>query len=536
MTATRAATVDVLIVGAGPTGLTLSVELARRGVRHLLMERAETVRHGSRGKGIQPRSLEVFDDLGLLAPLRDSGVHGLPLRIHPGNRAPVDVPTAWPDRAADGAPYPDLLIVPQWRTEELLRDRLRELGGEVCHGYELTGLAQDDERVTADFRHAGGEVTVHARYLVGCDGGRSTVRRLLGVPMLGRTEDAVHYLLGDLRIRGLDPTRAHAWFTTDGGYLAVSPLPGTSDWQIQASTVPREDGHTETPGLDRFRELFSARTGLTDVTLSAVSWASRYRFNARAASRMRAGRTFLAGDAAHVHSPAGGLGLNTGVQDAYNLGWKLALALDREDCLPLLETYEAERLPIAHSVLRTSSSLWQAMFSGSALRRLLRDQVIFRLLQLPQLGKHQLARTSQLDVSYRRSPLSRSHGPVPGRGPQAGDRAPDAAGVDARRHPVRLFDLFRGVHTTVLAFGREAGPAAERLAAGPLARAHTIVSGAARAPGENSIPSAFRLYHAKPGDLCVVRPDGHLALRARPTAGKPLTGAPHWLSPRRHPG
>ncbi|WP_225730651.1 MULTISPECIES: FAD-dependent monooxygenase [unclassified Nocardia] len=317
--------VDVLVVGAGPTGLTLAVELARRGVTHLVIDSNAAPAVGSRGKGLQPRSLEVLDDLGVVDEMLAHGTTGLPLRMHQGPELTVELATAG-SGPRPGIPYPDLVLLPEWRVEQILRDRLSGLDGEVVFGATLTSFEQDDAGVTATLDNGD---TVRARYLVGCDGGHSTVRRRLGATMAGRTHDDQYFLVGDVRVAGLTDDAAYAWFTEDGGYLAVSPLPQADGaWQFQANVVPGLDGSVPEPTSEIFRELFTARSGRTDVVLAEASWLSRYRFNARMVEHYRHGRVFLAGDAAHVHSPAGGQGMNTGIQDAYNLGWKLAAVLD----------------------------------------------------------------------------------------------------------------------------------------------------------------------------------------------------------------
>ncbi|GAB2994851.1 FAD-dependent oxidoreductase [Streptomyces pseudoechinosporeus] len=411
----------VLVVGAGPTGLTLACDLARQGIRALVVERADGLFPGSRGKGIQPRTMEVFDDLGVLDAVRAAG-----------GRYPVGV--VWQDgkrqgehrmfdetEATETEPYADgPWMVPQWRTQEILLARLRELGSDVAFGRELTGLAQDADGVTATFATG---APVRARYAVAADGGRSTVRRLLGIGMTGETVDPNPTLVADVRISGLDRDNLHVFPPADGeGFLVLWPLPGVEDFQLAANF--EDPAATPDLSLDGIRGLVATRTHLAPDAVTEVRWASDFRPRAALADRFREGRVFLAGDAAHVHSPAGGQGLNTSVQDAYNLGWKLGAVLRGDAPDALLDSYEEERLPLAAQMLGLST-------------RVHRGEV--------RRGEA----TQQLGLGYRGSSLSvETREGLPATALHAGDRAPDG-------HPgdVRLFDAFRGLHWTLVAVG-----------------------------------------------------------------------------------
>ncbi|BBH66903.1 hypothetical protein ACTI_35880 [Actinoplanes sp. OR16] len=378
-----------VIAGAGPTGLALARVLQRHGVPFRIVEKSPAPAEGSRGKGLQPRTLEVLDDLGLIADFQAAGGPYPPLLVHLPGGATMTRRMDEEHQPTEAVPYPNMLMVPQWRTTALLAD-----GIPVEYGVSVTDVDQDESGVRVTLQT--GE-TITARYLVGADGGRSVVRKAIGVAFEGSTYEEERMLIADVTLTGLDRDHWHVW--PDGGSsfrLSLCPLPGTDQFQLTApmdSDIPQ--------GL-------------------AMGWTSEYRANMRMASRFRVGNVFLAGDAAHVHSPAGGQGLNTGVQDAYNLGWKLATG-DPE----LLDTYEAERLPVAADVLGISTTLHRA----STFRR---DDPILR----------------QLSLNYRGGPLAAEHRADPG-DVQAGDRAPDAplpAGG-------RVFDLLRGPHVTVLAFG-----------------------------------------------------------------------------------
>ncbi|OKI61180.1 pentachlorophenol monooxygenase [Streptomyces sp. MJM1172] len=412
---------DVLIVGAGPTGLALAVDLTRRGVRALVVERADRLFPGSRGKGLQPRTLEIFDDLGVLDAVRASA-------------GPYPIGVIWQDgqrkgeqrmsdatEATEAAPYNEPWMLPQWRTQEILRARLEELGGEVVFGRELVGIAQDPDGVTASFATG---APVRARYAVAGDGGRSTVRRALGIGMTGESVDPNPMLVADVRITGLDRDVIHMFPPTDTeGFLAVFPLAGTEDFQVAAQFPEGTDADLT---LDGIREVVAARTHLSPEAVTEVRWASDFRPRAALADRFREGRVFLAGDAAHIHSPAGGQGLNTSVQDAYNLGWKLGAVLRGGAAPSLLDTYEEERLPNAAAML----GLTTRVHRGEVRRG---------------------AATHQLGLGYRASSLTvETREGLPPDALHAGDRAPD--GPHAGR---RLFDAFRGPHWTLLTVGTD---------------------------------------------------------------------------------
>ncbi|MGW1874756.1 FAD-dependent monooxygenase [Streptomyces sp. NPDC001975] len=406
---------DVLIVGAGATGLTLGIDLARRGVDALVVEAGEQLFPGSRGKGIQPRTQEVFDDLGVRDAIRAAG-GPYPPQLFWKNGERLAARPMFDEVAADeGTPYTDPLMVAQWRTQEVLYARLLELGGRVGFGQTLTGLEQDAQGVTARF--ADGR-TARARYVVAADGGRSAVRRAVGVGMTGESVDPNPFLVADLRVRGLDRDHWHVFVGDDGNGVALCPLAGTDDFQL-AAKLP--EGTAADLSLAGVRRLVSAYSHLDAADVTELRWASDFRPRAALADRFRVGRVFLAGDAAHVHSPAGGQGLNTSVQDAYNLGWKLGAVLAGDAPDALLDTYEEERRANAAAMLDLSTGVHHGeVRRGGA--------------------------TVQLGIGYRESSLTEETRADPGP-VRAGDRAPDGRNADG----VRMFDAFRGPHWTLLA-------------------------------------------------------------------------------------
>ncbi|MGW0331372.1 FAD-dependent oxidoreductase [Streptomyces sp. NPDC003011] len=413
------ADVDVLIVGAGPTGLTLGIDLARRGVAARVVERAEGLFPGSRGKGFQPRTMEVFDDLGVLDAVRAAGGTYPVGMLWRDGRQLGEHRMFDPLEETEDAPYTEPWMLPQWRTQEILFARLGELGGRVAFGREATGLDQEEDGVTVRFADG---APVRARYAVAADGGRSALRRSLGIGMAGETVDPQPMLVADLRVNGLDRDHWHIFppREEDGAaFLTLCPLAGTDDFQCVARFP---EGAAVDLSLDGIRKVVAARTHLAAEDVTEVRWASDFRPRAALADHFREGRVLLAGDAAHVHSPAGGQGLNTSVQDAYNLGWKLGAVLRDGVDAALLDTYEEERRPVAAQVLGLSTSVHRG-------------------------GTRRGAATGQLGLGYRDSTLTEETRPSPDR-IRAGDRAPDATVAG-----VRLFDAFRGPHWTLLALG-----------------------------------------------------------------------------------
>jgi 2-polyprenyl-6-methoxyphenol hydroxylase-like FAD-dependent oxidoreductase len=430
---------DVLVVGAGPTGLTLAVDLARRGVAVRIIDRAPEFARGSRGKGLSPRSLEVFDDLGIVSAALASGITHLPHRKYRGADVIAETdPDAGKVPTVD-TPYPTGLMIPQWRVEQLLRERLASFGVDVELGASLTHVDQDAAGVTATV----GAEPIRASYLVGCDGGHSTVRKGLGLRLNGQTPDTQLMAVGDVEVDGLGRDAWHQWFTADGGIM-LCPLPGTPAFQVQASHELDPSGVPLEPTLHRFQQTFDRVAGVAGVRLHNLTWRSTYRVNVRMVDRLRVGRVFLAGDAAHVHPIAGGLGMNSGIQDAHNLGWKLGLVLSGRATPGLLETYDEERLPVASWLLDITSERLAAVLEAIKETGGGVDAVA-------------TAELSQLQLGYRWSRLAAGSG-GPATGLRPGDRAPDGQFLDAASgSPVRLFDLFRGPEFTLLDFG-SAGP------------------------------------------------------------------------------
>lgn len=468
---------DVLICGAGAAGLTLAIDLARRGVSFRLIEKMDEPFRGSRGKGIQPRTQEVFEDLGILDRVVAAGGLYPPPREYRSDGSHAESLVMEHEDPTPAEPYHLPLLVPQFLTEGVMRERLAELGHRPAFGCELIGFAQDEDGVTARLASAAGEETIRVRRLVGADGGRSFVRHALGIGFPGKTL-GVRAIVADVGLTGLG---RDAWHRFNEGemdaQMSLCPLAGTELFQLQAPIPLEGDIDLSAEGLTA---LVAKRTGRDDIRIHSVAWASAFGMNARLADRYRVGRVLLTGDAAHIHPPTGGQGLNTSVQDAYNLGWKMA-AVAGGAPEALLDSYEAERRPVAAAMLGLATKLLDAAKRGEMRR-----------------GRE----VHQLDIGYPGSPLALER-PERASGLLAGDRAPDAPIRGAAGQPQRLFELFKGPHWTLLGYD------VQRDAVPPRANLHIHTFGA-RGDLLDEGGHFREAYALAPGEWVLVRPDGYV--------------------------
>jgi 2-polyprenyl-6-methoxyphenol hydroxylase-like FAD-dependent oxidoreductase len=377
---------EVIIAGAGPTGLMLAAELRRHGVQVLMLDKATEPTSVVRALGLHVRSSEILDQRGMLEPFLEHG------RTHPvgGFFAAMDKPA--PSGLDTAHPY--TLGIPQPLVERLLTAHALHLGADLRRGAELVGLHQDADGVTVDL--TGGE-QLRARFLVGCDGGRSTVRTLTGINFPGEPATA-ETLLGEMRLSAAPESilatvdrirqtqkRFGAGPLGDGFYRVVVPADGLTDDRA----VP--------PTLDEFRQQLRVTAG-TDFGANSPRWLSRFGDATRLAERYRSARVFLAGDAAHVHPPAGGQGLNLGLQDAFNLGWKLAAEINGWAPAGLLDSYHDERHPVAADVLNNSRAQMELMATApgpQAVRRLISE-----LMDFDQVNRHLVEKITAIGIRY----------------------------------------------------------------------------------------------------------------------------------------
>ncbi|MFC8257165.1 FAD-dependent monooxygenase [Streptomyces sp. NPDC057291] len=499
---------DVLVVGAGPTGLALAAQLHAYGVRFRIVDRHLDRARESRALAIQPRTLEALAPYGVTDELVTRGNPAVQLRMHLPGRT-VRLPLF--DIGVGDTPYPFLLFLSQAETECVLGDLLAQAGTTtVERGTELLELTAEGAHAVCRLKHQdGSEEWINARYVVGCDGAHSTVRDQAGIGFEGHAYPQT-FLLADLEVDGLERGAAHAYMT-EAGMLFFFPLGSPASWRMLAMRPPDTRGTERPVNMEQLQAIVdryvSDRLHLRDPV-----WMTDFRIQNRGAKNYRAGRVFLAGDAAHIHSPAGAQGMNTGIQDALNLGWKLALVCQHAAPVALLDTYESERAPIGRNVLRFTDRAFTIATSGNPLLRVARTRVAPRLaplvLRLPGLRGAVFRTLSQLAIHYRKSPATTGGPYRPRRGPRAGDRLPDTA---------------RNLHALTAAPGY-----------------HVLLCGPSDDWESSSVSAAARgrdhLIHIHTLDTsglwgpgvthCLVRPDGYIAYRA---GGTDLTGLLNYL-------
>ncbi len=419
--------IEVLIVGAGPTGLTLACDLLRRGVSVQLIERrADGPFLASKGKGLQPRTLELFDNLGIVQSVIAAGRPYPPLAFYEGGKVIREHHLMTVREASETVPFPNAVMIPQWKTEELLGKLLVDLGGRIDYQHDFVSLEQDDRSVVATVSGPSGQETIEAKYLVAADGGRSAVRTFLGLQLVGETPEYEGLLVADVYVDGLSRDYWHFWGKTLKDAAMLCPLPSTAAFQFTASLASGENPELS---IETLQSYLDKRAGGNSPKILRQSWMSIFRPNIRMVERFRAGRVFLAGDAAHVHTPAGAQGLNTSVQDANNLGWKLGAALQSGDD-SLLDTYQEERLPVAAALLGGSDLLYRLSLEGNVASLRRADD------------EHQLL------LNYRGAS---AFGPInPDTILQPGDRLPNAWLQKEDGQNLNLFDLLRGPDWAVL--------------------------------------------------------------------------------------
>ncbi|WP_370968700.1 rifampin monooxygenase [Amycolatopsis sp. cg9] len=379
--------IDVIVAGGGPTGTMLAAELRLHGVRVLVLEREPEPVKEVRSLGLHVRSIEVMAQRGLLDRFLAEGKQFQMA----GYFAGIDKP--WPERLDSAHAY--VLGIPQPVTQRLLTEHAVEAGAEIRPGAEVVGLSQDDEGVTVEL--AGGE-RLRARYVVGCDGGRSTVRKLLGIGFPG--EPARHEtLLGEMEVTA--PAEEVAAIVTEirktEKFFGLGPLGQTGRYRVLVPAAQVSEDRSVPPTLEEFRQQLRVYAG-TDFGVHSPLWLSRFGDATRLAERYRDGRVFLAGDAAHIHPPLGGQGLNLGLQDALNLGWKLAAELGGWAPAGLLDTYQAERHPVAADVLdntRAQGELMRPDAGPQAVRRLLA-----KLMDFEEVNRYLIGRIVGIEIRY----------------------------------------------------------------------------------------------------------------------------------------
>jgi 2-polyprenyl-6-methoxyphenol hydroxylase-like FAD-dependent oxidoreductase len=465
---------DVLIVGAGPTGLMLANQLGRRGVRTTIIDRHPGPSLQTRALGVQARTLEIYAQLGIVDRALELGTIGTGANLWSQGGKIGRIPLG--DAGKSATPYPYILILGQDDNERIMGDKLRDWNLSVQWNTEMLGLEQHADHVAATLKQADGTTRkITAAWVAGCDGARSAVRELNGIGFPGAPYEHV-FFVADVEMTGsMVPDEVNVYLWRSGFHLFF-PMRGKDHWRI-VGIVPAN--LRDNAALD-FEAVIPSVRGEAGSALSfkSCTWFSTYRIHHRVASHFRERRCFLLGDAAHIHSPVGAQGMNTGLQDAYNLGWKLALVVEGKADAALLDSYEQERLPVAQRLLQSTDRAFKLFVSDSWFAGVFRTEVLARIASFALSRKRvqQLAfRTvSQTGIDYRKSSLSVSLDRLPDDAPRAGDRFPWLHLKLQANGPVE--DLFRKLddtHFHLLVFGQPL-PAETLPDLGGLLQAHVI--------------------------------------------------------------
>jgi 2-polyprenyl-6-methoxyphenol hydroxylase-like FAD-dependent oxidoreductase len=485
---------QVLVVGAGPTGLVLAAQLLARGINTRIIDKGSGPPPQSRALGIHARTLELLDVMGLAESFIDHGHQVRRIRMYAGGRNLLNL-----DMSRNGSRYGFILHLPQSETETLLRARVRELGGIIEDGVELVRLDQDSDVVHATIRDCSGrESEIGAGYLIGCDGAHSRVRHELGIAFEGQPY-AQDWLLADVALDGFErEDQVHFFFRPNGLPLACIPM-GMHRWRVVMSNAGDRGG--QPPSLEEIQELVEQRAPRR-ISITDPSWLACFRCQLRSTDTYRSGRVLLAGDAAHIHSPAGGQGMNTGMMDAHNLAWKLALVADGRAPDSLLDTYGQERIPVASNVLGLTDKIVRLSTMRNPVKRAVRDTLLPSVTRLPAVQSRAARRLSQVSVAYPSSSLIRADHLW--RQPSPGQRVPDIE-VRTEAGLTRLYEVLgRGRHVLLVS------DVAVRTAimAGGLEGHSDLVEAV-----DSRFNSPSRRRPRRTDSFALVRPDGILAVR-----------------------
>jgi 2-polyprenyl-6-methoxyphenol hydroxylase-like FAD-dependent oxidoreductase len=439
---------DVIIVGAGPTGLALACQLIRCGIDFVIFDRKETTTPFSKAIGVQARTLEIYEQIGLADDLIKQGWIAEKARMIVGGK--VRGEADFTEFGKGMSAYPYVLIVEQGRHEKLLYDFIKSNGKDIRWQTELETFSQNESGVTASIKDSSGAAeTIEAKFLVGCDGAKSQVRHGLGLTFEGSTFERIFYV-ADVRIDWKFDHDALMVFLMKHNLLAFFPMIGENQWRI-VGTFPEEFAKDEGEILYEEIEAQIKKDSEVELDITKVSWFSTYKVHTRHVSKFSEGRCFLAGDSAHIHTPAGAQGMNTGIQDGYNLAWKLAAVLRGKSSLGLLETYNQERLPNAENLLKTTDRFFNLVASPEPILSYIRTHIFPYIagaaFSIDAVKKFIFPRISQIGINYRDSSLSETKGSF---AVKAGDRMPyfeiDGASIyDRLRAPkFHLLTFFDG--------------------------------------------------------------------------------------------
>jgi 2-polyprenyl-6-methoxyphenol hydroxylase-like FAD-dependent oxidoreductase len=496
---------DVLVVGAGPTGLMLANQLVRRGVSVIIIDRHAGPSVQTRALGVQARTLEIYAQLGIAERALSLGKRGTGAVIWAQGRQMARVPLG--QLGLKATPYPYILVLGQDDNEKIMGDKLRDQGTAVQWTTELVGLTQTAGSVEATVKSANGETRkIVAAYVAGCDGARSAVRALCGIDFPGAPYEHVFFVADTLATGNMVPDEVNVYLWRDGFHL-LFPMRGENHWRV-VGILPEALRGRDDVTIDDVMPSLHQEAG-RGLSISACTWFSTYRIQHRRAARFRDRRCFLLGDAAHIHSPVGAQGMNTGLQDAYNLAWKLALAVTQKANGKLLDSYEEERIPVAQRLLDTTDRAFRLVVSDNWAAGILRTKLLARIaafaLSRKRIQDFAFSTVSQTGISYRGSSVSKQAGPMPEGAPRAGDRFPWVQLAFRDAGPVEdSFKVLDDMHFHLLIFGE---PAAAGWSLGAISHKliHVI-------PGDASnMAEAGRVNIPWPS-VYLLRPDGYVGL------------------------
>ncbi|MBL8018866.1 MAG: FAD-dependent monooxygenase [Leptospirales bacterium] len=389
--------IEVLISGAGPTGLLAACELARAGVSFRVVDKQAAFSNLSRALAVQARTLEIFQQMGIVEKALENGqtMRGIIL-LTDRVRATIELKTS----ISSISSYPFVLILPQDKTERLLADELNRLGGAVEWNTEVLSVTQDQDSVRATVRGPNGEETIEASYIIGADGAHSVVRHQMQIEFRGAPYGQTFYLT-DVAIDWKIPTGYAVACPATGDFNAFFPMPGNGRYRVLG--ILPEKVHGQKLDLNLIQSILNEKIP-EPLRISDPRWMSEYHLHHRFATSFRKGRAFLCGDAGHIHSPAGGQGMNTGLQDAHNLAWKLAAVLKNKASEKLLDSYEQERLPVAKNLVEGTDKAFTAMTGDGPLSIFLRTRVLPRIapliLSMKAVQNRVFGRLSQTRIQY----------------------------------------------------------------------------------------------------------------------------------------
>jgi 2-polyprenyl-6-methoxyphenol hydroxylase-like FAD-dependent oxidoreductase len=502
MTDMSAEAKDVLIVGAGPTGLMLANQLARWGLKPLIIDRHSGPAQQTRAMAVQARTMEIYAKMGLIDQALARGAIAGAANMWANGRWTARVPLG--DIGRDLSAYPYVLMLGQDENERLLGTALAGHGVTIQWNTELVALEQSPDLVEATLKQPDGSLRkVKARWLAGCDGSRSPVREMSGIGFPGAPYAQTFFVADTEATGSMKSGELNVYLWKDGFHLFF-PMKGKNRWRV-IGILPTHLRGKEDLTFDELVPSIRGEAG-NDLAFRHCDWFSTYHIHHRAAERFRERRCFLLGDAAHIHSPAGAQGMNTGLQDAYNLGWKLALVAQARAAPALLDTYEQERIPVAKRLLETTDQAFQFIVSEGFLGALFRTKLIARVasvaMRFETIRRFAFRTISQLGIAYPQSALSQTLTGLPAHAPKAGDRFPWLRLKVGRESALK--DLYRWMDDTrfhLLLFGQPQG----QPAGGGLVEVHEIPLDA---------DNRAELARVGLGQPCfyLVRPDGYVGL------------------------